>query len=165
MLVSPEVLKKQGTEIDATDRGGRATYHGPGQWILFAVESLEVLTGDRRGVRKAVEALLSIACSTAQKYDHSAEIRSGPETGVWVHRGTTMAKVASIGVHIEQGVLLHGVAINGFRTPRSFVGLKPCGLDLPVAFLLEKFEQSNVELEFQRLGELLIKNARLRFKL
>ena len=41
------------------------------------------------------------------------------------------------GIHVENGVLLHGIAINGYKTDQSFVGLKPCGLDLPVSYLLK----------------------------
>ena len=153
LTLGAENLRALGIDTYASDRGGRATYHGPGQWVLFAVESLEVLTGDRRGVRKAVEALLEIARSVAKEYDSSAEIYEGTETGVWVTRGSGIAKVASVGVHIEQGVLLHGVAVNGYRTSTSFQGLKPCGLERPVAFLLED------SAEFSRLGDKIIREA------
>src|SRR5262249_40919581 len=61
LLLSAEALGRLGVQKLAVDRGGFATYHGPGQWVLFAVDRLERLTGDRRGVRKAVEGLLGIA--------------------------------------------------------------------------------------------------------
>ena len=125
--------------------GGLATYHGPGQWVLFPVDGLEPLTGDRRGVRKAVDLLLGIALRVGQLYASDAHIRSGCEMGVWTSRG----KFAAVGIHIEQGVLLHGLAVNGYRTPTSFTGLRPCGLDAPVDFLLE----SSDERKFQDLGK------------
>lgn len=134
ITASAEGLVRAGVSLVEVDRGGLATYHGPGQWVLFAVDRLESLTGDRRGVRKAVEGLLETACQVGRLYDPSAEIRSGAELGVWTRRG----KFAAVGVHIERGVLLHGVAVNGMRTPQSFYGLRPCGLDAPVDFLLEK---------------------------
>lgn len=126
-----DLLKQRGIELYPTDRGGLATYHGPGQWVVFAVDHLESLTGDSRGIRLAIEALLEIAREVASLYQNHVEIRSGAELGVWTPRG----KVASVGVHVERRILLHGLAINGFRTPQSFFGLRPCGLDAPVDFL------------------------------
>jgi lipoate-protein ligase B len=95
-----------------------------------------------------VEGLLQSALKVGQAYDSSAEIRQGSEMGVWTAQG----KFASVGIHIESGVLLHGLAVNGYRTATSFLGLRPCGLDAPVDFLLK---QPNEE-EFQILGGLLI---------
>ena len=147
ILGTPEYFNQHQVEIYPTDRGGLATYHGPGQWLLFPVESLEKLTGDPRGVKKAVESLLEVACEVGRQYDSSAHIRTGCEQGVWTTRG----KFAAVGVHIGGGVLLHGVSVNGFRTPTSFVGLRPCGLDAPVDYLLGEASEA----EFVRLGELL----------
>ena len=138
ILLSPELLKLQGIELHNTDRGGLATWHGPGQWVLFAVASLENLTGDPRGVRLAVEGLLEVALQVGRHYEPKAEIRGGNEQGVWGPHG----KFAAVGVHIEQGVLLHGLSVNGFRTPSSFMGLRPCGLDLPVGYLLPEPSES-----------------------
>jgi lipoyl(octanoyl) transferase len=130
------------TEIYPVDRGGFATYHGPGQWVLFPVDSLERLTGDRRGVRKIVEKLLNIAKSIAEDRGGKAEIKEDAHLGVWTPRG----KFAAVGIHVKNGVVLHGLSINGFQTPDSFQLLKPCGLDLPVDYLLENAE------DFEQLG-------------
>lgn len=133
LLMSPESLAQAGIELLDVNRGGFATYHGPGQWVLFAIDRLERLTGDRRGVRKAVEAHLAIAREVGLALDSSVEVRSGAALGAWNKQG----KFAAIGIHVDQGVLLHGLSINAFRTPQSFAGLKPCGLDAPVSFLFE----------------------------
>lgn len=153
LLLSKKALQAQGIDLLETDRGGLATYHGPGQWIAFVVDRLERLTGDSRGVRTAVERLLSIALEVGQLYDPTAEIREGAELGVWTHQG----KFASVGVHVERGVLLHGLAINGFCTETSFQGLRPCGLDLPVGFLLK--DSSG----FASLGEAIVAEAQAHF--
>jgi lipoate-protein ligase B len=141
--ISRELLEARGIPVYPTDRGGLGTYHGPGQWVLFAVERLERLTGDPRGVRKAVCALLEVAREVALGYDRRAEIREGAELGVWGANG----KCAALGIHVQGGVVLHGISVNGFRTSESFVGLRPCGLDAPVQFLLED------ESGFERLGD------------
>lgn len=144
---------KWGIEIVRTERGGLATYHGPGQWVLFPVDRLDRLVGDPRGVRKAVSVLLELACEVGRKYDPSAEIRCGAELGVWTSRG----KFAAVGIQISGGVLLHGLSVNGFATPTSFLGLKPCGLEAPVDFLLgrssvSKDSETKLESAFQQLG-------------
>jgi lipoate-protein ligase B len=149
-----EWLAARGISVYPTKRGGLATYHGPGQWVVFAVDSLERLTGDRRGVRKAVEGLLVAAREVGERRLGRAEIREGCELGVWGPGG----KFAAVGVHVEQGVLQHGLAINGFRTATSFVGLRPCGLDdAPVGFLLEG------EGEFDALGREIAEAVARRF--
>jgi lipoate-protein ligase B len=157
ITLAEDVLERVGISLLDVDRGGLATYHGPGQWVLFPVDRLEVLTGDRRGVRKAVEGLLEVACQVGKLYDPSAEIRSGAEMGVWTRRG----KFAAVGVHISQGVLQHGLSVNGLRTTTSFYGLRPCGLDAPVDFLLESSVsdaavRTDSDLRFEMLGRQLV---------
>ncbi len=154
ILLPREYLSSQGVEIHSTDRGGLATYHGPGQWVLFAVDSLERLTGDSRGVRQAVEALLHIALVLGLQYDSTSEIRAGAETGVWTEKG----KFASVGVYIENRVLLHGLSVNGFRTPLSFLGIRPCGLAPRLDFLLDGEDELRFTEMGRRLLDLALKN-------
>lgn len=148
LLLDSEELARRGIACASVDRGGLATYHGPGQWVLFPVERLERLTGDRRGVRKAVDGLLGAILSVAREYEPRAEIRCGVETGVWSPRG----KLGAVGVHIEDGVLLHGIALNGFRTEESFTGIRPCGGESRVDFLLERPDEN----EFVLIGKRLV---------
>lgn len=126
-----EQLAHRGIEVYETDRGGLATYHGPGQWVVFVVGTLERLTGDRKGVRVAVEKLLHVGVLIFSEFGVSAEVKEGAETGIWVQG----KKVGAVGVRVDDGVLLHGLSLNIFSTPDSFVGLRPCGLDAPVGFL------------------------------
>lgn len=157
LSLSREALGRLGIGVERAGRGGLATYHGPGQWVLFVVDSLERLTGDPRGVRRAVEGLLEAGRSAALPWDETLEIRSGPETGVWSGRG---GKVISVGIQIEKGILLHGLAVNGFPTSRSFQGLRPCGLSgARVGYLLKDDGRA----EFDRLGRRLLDAARERF--
>lgn len=157
----PGELAARGIEVLSTGRGGLATYHGPGQWVLFVVDRLERLTGDSRGVRRAVEGLLAIALEVSRRYDPSAEIREGIATGVWGARG----KIASVGVQIEDGVLLHGLCVNGYATPESFYGLHPCGMPgAAVQYLLgETSPCAAREADFLELGDQLIRTAKQRF--
>ncbi len=143
--LAPPLLGGSPTQVIQIDRGGLATYHGPGQWVAFPVHPLESSVGDPRGVRKIICKLLEAAAQVGRNYSNDVEIRSGAELGVWNSRG----KFAAVGVHIENGILLHGLAVNGFQTPQSFQGLRPCGLDLPVSYLLSDSNES----EFLKLKD------------
>lgn len=154
LLLSPHHYESLGIEVYPTDRGGLATYHGPGQWVLFVVDRLDRLTGNSRGVKEAVCQLLQIAHQVARDYVEGVEVREGDELGVWGRTG----KIASVGVHVSQGILLHGIAINAFATPTSFAGLRPCGLDRLPQFLFGETHTSKQtrDLTFQELGEKII---------
>ena len=144
-------LLEQGIEVYAADRGGLATYHGPGQWVLFPVFRLQELTGDPRGVSCLVDLLLQVAFEVGQQYLSAPEVKQGKEQGVWSPQG----KFASVGVQIQEGVILHGLSINGFKTPQSFQGIRPCGLDAPVSFLLDQPDEA----EFLKLGQIILQVA------
>lgn len=141
-----ELYAKNGVQIFETDRGGKLTYHGPGQWVAFPVEKLERLTGDTKGVRKAVRGLLEASRFIGEKYRGDVKVEEGDRLGVWTSKG----KLASVGVRIEKGILLHGVALNVFPTKESFFGINPCGLDAVVDFL---FPKGCSEEEFLQVGE------------
>lgn len=144
----PASFDRLGIGLRDVRRGGLATWHGPGQWVMFAVDRLERLCGDPRGVRRAVTALLETAAEVAERYVRGAEVRWGDETGVWCASG----KLASVGVQIRDGVLLHGLALNVRRMPESFYGIRLCGLDAQPAYLSDavpevEFAQVREELE------------------
>ena len=132
LLLDAQALAVKGISLYPTDRGGFATYHGPGQWVLFAVDRLDRLTGDPRGVKKVITGLLEGACEVAAKYLlKECGIGEGPELGVWSAAG----KCAAVGIYVDQDVVLHGLSINVYPTETSFVGVKPCGLNAPVDFI------------------------------
>ncbi len=137
LLFSAEDFARRGIPLLDVSRGGRATYHGPGQWVIFPIESLERLTGDRRGVRKVVETLLDAGREACLDRFPAAEIRSGKEAGLWTESGPRGAKFAALGIRILDGIVQHGLSVNVFPTPESFVGIRPCGLEAPVAFLTD----------------------------
>lgn len=160
LLLTSEAYETLGIQRLEVNRGGRATYHGPGQWVVFVVSSLERLTGDSRGVRKFVDALFSAILSVARLAYPEAEIREGKEAGVWTMAGAQGAKVAALGVQIDQGVTQHGLSLNIFPTPTSFQGLRPCGLDGKIAFL-----EPDLQTAEEREAALLIWRDRLEHSL
>jgi len=157
LIWEPEAFQNQGVEILNVDRGGLATYHGPGQWVLFVVESLEKLTGDTRGVQAAVFGLLEVAKRAAEKFSgEKFNVRAGKEQGLWNFRGE---KVASVGVHVRNGVLLHGICVNGYKTERSFAGIRPCGLESPMGYLISTEDIRARNESFGRLGKILLEET------
>ena len=113
--------RMQGIEVLATDRGGRVTYHGPGQLVGYPiVRADDVVAYVRLLERVLVAALLEEGVVARGRPE------DGPEyTGVWVGE----RKIASIGVHVARGVTTHGFAINIENDLQPFSWVVPCGLE------------------------------------
>ena len=115
-------------------RGGKHTYHGPGQRVGYLVLDL-----DKRGrdVRCFVHALETWLIATLAELGVKAWIADG-RVGVWTeHRGQE-AKIAAIGVRVRRWVTFHGFSVNVAPDLSHFAGIVPCGLpDYPVTSLAE----------------------------
>ncbi len=108
----------QGIELVDVDRGGRVTYHGPGQLVGYPIMRIGDIIGYLRTMERAIVAALEAEGIDAQ---------GGGErpTGVWTHG----AKIASIGVHISRRVTTHGFAVNAENDLQPFEWIVPCGLE------------------------------------
>ena len=120
VLADSETLADLGIEVIATDRGGEATYHGPGQLVGYPIVNLR---GGIGGALRYVTALESALVATLAGYGIRAESEGRP-TGVWVGD----AKIAAIGVKISRGVSMHGFALNVSTDTGYFEHLVPCGI-------------------------------------
>jgi lipoyl(octanoyl) transferase len=112
-----EWYRAQGIDVVPTDRGGRLTYHGPGQLVGYPIMAI----GDVGGYLRTVEAAIVAALGDAGV---AAGAREGL-TGVWVGE----RKIGSIGVHVSRGVTTHGFAINVENDLQPFEWVVPCGLE------------------------------------
>ena len=111
-----------------TGRGGRFTYHGPGQRVAYVMLDL---TRRGRDVRAFVRSLEDWLIATLERLGVEGERRPG-QVGIFV-RG---AKISSIGVRVKHWVTLHGVSLNVDPNLEHFAGIVPCGLaDTPVTTL------------------------------
>jgi lipoyl(octanoyl) transferase len=110
----------QGIDTVDTPRGGRATYHGPGQLVGYAImRTVDVVEHVRAMERAIVTALAE------HGIESHARVDDGPDfTGVWVNE----RKIASIGVHLSHGVTAHGFAVNVDNDLQPFEWIVPCGL-------------------------------------
>ena len=107
----------QGIEVVEVDRGGRATYHGPGQLVGYPIMRIGDIIGYLRTIERAIIAALE---------RHGVSARGGGErpTGVWAGE----RKIASIGVHVSRRVTTHGFAVNVDGDLEPFEWIVPCGL-------------------------------------
>lgn len=105
-------------------RGGRYTYHGPGQRVGYVLLDLE-----RRGkdIRCFVHALEGWVINTLAELGVSAR-RSPGRIGIWVGDGDSEAKIGALGVRVRRWVTLHGFAINVSPDLSHFGGIVPCGI-------------------------------------
>lgn len=105
-------------------RGGRYTYHGPGQRVGYLVLDL-----DKRGrdVRRFVHALEGWVIAALGRVGIVA-FRAEGRVGIWTLDGTREAKVGAIGVRVRRWVTLHGFAVNVAPDLSHFAGIVPCGL-------------------------------------
>jgi len=119
----PEDRPRDGTPVVDVDRGGRITWHGPGQLVGYPIvrlgEPVDVVAHVRRLERILIEALAAHGVQ-----GHRVEGRSG----VWVRGPLTEHKVAAIGVRVEKGVTMHGFAINCDNSLAPFRQIVPCGI-------------------------------------
>jgi len=142
--MSPEWYEMQGIEVHDTDRGGRVTYHGPGQLVAYPIVSLRPYGDD---VHEYVRRLERVAIGALADHGVSATTIDGL-TGVWTdpdpptggrradtssitrHIGPSAPrKIGSIGVHVSRGVTTHGVAVNVNNDLQPFEWIVPCGIE------------------------------------
>jgi lipoyl(octanoyl) transferase len=113
--------RMQGIDIVETDRGGKVTYHGPGQLVGYPIVRIDDVVAYVRMLERVLVASLAEEGVAAR-----ARAEDGPDyTGVWVDD----RKIASIGVHVARGVTTHGFAVNVENDLQPFGWIVPCGLD------------------------------------
>ena len=147
--------RMQGIEVADADRGGRVTYHGPGQLVAYPIVDLTALgEGRAPDVRAWVELLERVMIAALREHDVPAQVFAGL-TGVWTAgrppipvgapgpQGDVVAaadpalaagpadarKIGSIGIHVSRGISTHGLAINVNNDLQPFDWVVPCGIE------------------------------------
>ena len=116
LRVPEATLHEEGIALKQVDRGGMATFHGPGQLVAYPILKLE-----NRDLHRYVRTLEEIIASVLRTYGLAPEFREDP--GVWV----SSAKICSIGIAVRGWVAYHGVALNVNTDTRWFDRIVPCG--------------------------------------
>jgi len=117
-----EWYRRQGIDVVDTDRGGRVTYHGPGQLVGYPIVSLRPYGDD---VHQYIRRMERVIVGALGSWGVEAEVVDGL-TGVWT---SERRKVGSIGVHVSRSVTTHGFAINVNNDLQPFEWIVPCGIE------------------------------------
>jgi lipoyl(octanoyl) transferase len=148
---SEEFYRARGIEVHRCDRGGRITYHGPGQLVGYPIVEIQ----DVVAYVRALEASIVGALAQVGVEAHT-RAQDGPDyTGVWVAE----RKIASIGVHVQRGVTTHGFALNVSNDLEPFQWVVACGLpDVEMTSLERELERAGAKACEVRFGELLVES-------
>lgn len=112
-----------GTPVIDVDRGGKITWHGPGQLVGYPLVRLPEPVDVVAHVRRLEDLLIDVAHAFGV-----IGIRVEGRSGVWVDSGGVLAKVAAIGVRVQRGVTMHGFALNCDNSLDPFARIIPCGI-------------------------------------
>jgi lipoyl(octanoyl) transferase len=124
--MADEWYEMQGIELRDTDRGGRVTYHGPGQLVAYPIVDLRPYGND---VHEYVRRLERVAISALGEHGVGAQTIDGL-TGVWTEGEPEEArKIGSIGVHVSRGITTHGLSVNVSNDLQPFEWVVPCGIE------------------------------------
>lgn len=155
IVSSPERLASEGIDVIQVDRGGKATYHGPGQLVCYLILSLKEL---RLGVKRFVGKIENVVLESLKLL--GLEPGLDPHyPGVWLGG----AKVAAVGIRVADRVSTHGFAINIDPDLSAFGHIVPCGIsDRPVTSL--KAQEIEVP-DRNKMIELLLTNLEKEMRL
>ena len=112
-----------GTPVIDVDRGGRITWHGPGQLVGYPIVKLQKPTELVGFVREIESALIRVCADLG-----ITALRIEGRSGVWVKDDRGDRKVAAIGIRVAQGVTMHGFALNVNPDLTAFGQIVPCGI-------------------------------------
>jgi lipoyl(octanoyl) transferase len=133
-----DFYRAKGIDLVATDRGGRVTYHGPGQLVGYPIMGVTDIGSHLRTMEAAIVAALD-----KEGIEARSRAGEGPDyTGVWVDS----RKIASIGVHVSRGISTHGFAVNVDNDLDPFSWVVACGLpDVAMTSIVRERSVSDLE--------------------
>mgnify|MGYP001421428625 CR=1 FL=1 len=150
-----EILDKS-IKILKTNRGGKITYHGPGQLICYFVIDLKKIKKD---IRKLISIIEKTIIETLKYY----RINSFPDKdniGIWYNDNKQIKKIAAIGVRVSKWIAYHGFAININNDLEKYKAIIPCGIQDKGVTNLKSIKDQN----YQDISNKLIENFILNLK-
>ena len=144
-----EILDKN-IKIIKTNRGGKITWHGPGQLICyFAID----LNKRKKDIRKFLGIIEKTLIKTLKEYKINS-FNDRKNIGIWVKHENKVKKIAAIGIKIKKWIAYHGFAINISNSLDPYEKILPCGIkNNKVTNLMEISNQN-----YNKLGERIVKN-------
>ena len=144
-----EIIDKS-INIIKTNRGGKITYHGPGQLICYFVIDLKK---GKKDIRKFISVIEKSIIETLNLYDIET-FADKENIGIWYNDNSTIKKVAAIGVRISKWIAYHGFSINISNKLEKYNAIIPCGVKDKGVTNLKKIKDQN----YKELNNKLIKN-------
>ena len=144
-----EVIDKT-VKILKTNRGGKITYHGPGQLVCYFVIDLRKRKKD---IRKFISIIEKTIIDTLKSYNINS-FADKDNIGIWYQKNSKIKKIAAIGVRISKWIAYHGFSINISTNLKKYNAIIPCGIkDKSMTNLMEINQQ-----DYKDLEDILIKN-------
>jgi lipoyl(octanoyl) transferase len=144
-----EILDKS-IKVFETNRGGKITYHGPGQLVLYFVIDLKKRKKD---IRKFIT-LIEKSIIDTLKYYKIETFADKKNIGIWYVKNSNIKKVAAIGLRIKKWIVYHGCSININTNLKKYNSIIPCGIKDKGVTTLEKIKKQ----DYTNLKNVLIRN-------
>jgi len=144
-----DILDKS-IKIIKTNRGGKITYHGPGQLICYFVIDLKK---DKKDIRKFITVLEKTIINTLEFYGIKT-FADKENIGIWYNDNNKIKKIAAIGVRVSKWIAYHGFSININNDLEKYDAIIPCGIRDRGITNLKKIKDQN----YAKLGDKLIEN-------
>ena len=144
-----EIINKD-IKLIKTNRGGKITYHGPGQLIVYFVIDLKKRQKD---IRKFIIKIEKTIIESLSKFD-IISFSDPKNIGIWIHDQTKIKKVAAIGIRVSKWIAYHGFAININNDLTKYQNIIPCGISDKGITNLKEINDQN----YNNLSDVIIDN-------
>ena len=150
-----EILDKS-IKVLKTNRGGKITYHGPGQLVFYFVIDLKK---KKKDIRKFISVIEATIINTLESYQIQT-FSDKKNIGIWYNDNSKIKKIAAIGIRISKWIAYHGFSINIDNNIKKYNSIIPCGIkDRGITNLMEIKSQNYENLE-NRLIDNFISNLK-----
>ncbi len=123
-----DLLKKDKFPVHHTGRGGKFTYHGPGQRVAYLMLDLKKIHSGKPDIKLFVKQIENWIIQSLKEVGIES-YTTKEHVGVWVDNNGKEEKIAAIGVRVQKWVSFHGVAINVSTNLDDYNGIVPCGIE------------------------------------
>jgi lipoyl(octanoyl) transferase len=150
---SNDILNDNKFPIIQTTRGGKHTYHGPGQRVVYLLLNIKKLHNNKPDIKKFVKQIEKWIIDSLLEIGVKAYVQDGI-IGVWVKNEGKEEKIAAIGIRVSKWISFHGIAININTNLSDFDGIIPCGI---TEYGVTSLERLGYNISIEQFDEILLK--------
>ena len=148
-----EIIEKS-IKILKTNRGGKITWHGPGQIICYMVINLNKRKKD---IRKFISAIEESIINTLDEFDIKS-FNDRKNVGIWTNHNNEIKKIAAIGIRVKKWIAFHGFSINYSNSLEEYKKIIPCGINDKGIINIKNIKEVNKEQILKKLKKNLLIN-------